>query len=178
MPKSLIQHATENLSKRNKALEAAVITFSDTRVFTGVAILLCGYIQIPFGISSYHWQVVVAIVRFSALTYLLTLLSLSEYPWTHLEMAVLRAILMGFVMVPPAAALGSTDYISQYETTATPTVYLFSSSQRKEVSIHAIDKVDSFNFPLIVLSLAFLITNYVIKVIVLFTKAPETLRDS
>lgn len=109
MPKMLIQHATKNPSKWNKALEAAVLTFSDTRVSTGFAILLCGFIQIPFG---YHWQVVVALAWFSALTHLLTLLSLLEYSRTHFEMAVLRAILMRFVMVPLAAALGSTDYIS------------------------------------------------------------------
>lgn len=183
MSKTLIRHTTEHLNKWNKALETAVITFSDTQVVTGVAILLCGYIQIPLGISSYHWQVVVALAWFSALTHLLTLLSLREYFRTHFEMAVLRAILMGFVMVLLAAALGSTGFISQNRTTATPAICLFSSSRRNEVEIHALDALKPadalapFNFPIIVLALTFLITNYIIKVMGLFTKAPETLRE-
>lgn len=78
MSRSML-HVTQTSEKWNMALESAVITFSDTQIITGIAILLCGYIQLPLGISTYHWQVVVSLAWFSSLTHLLTLSSLHGY---------------------------------------------------------------------------------------------------
>ena len=42
-----------------KALEAAVVTFSDQQVITGIAILLSGYSQLRTGLAVYYWQLTV-----------------------------------------------------------------------------------------------------------------------
>lgn len=173
----MIKNATRNSKKWIRPLETALITFSDTQVITGIAILLGGYIQLYSGISSYHWQVIVALAWFSSLTHLLTLKSLRGYFRKRLEMAIWRAAFMGFVMILLIAALGPTGYISQNEAIATPAFCLFSSKRRLEVSRHAVsssDSFDAFNLPLIFLSIFFLVTNYVLKVIGLFTTVPET----
>ena len=170
MSRSML-HATQNSEKWNMALEFAVLTFSDTQIITGIAILLCGFIQLPLGISTYHWQVVVSLAWFSSLTHLLTLSSLRGYFQKRLEMAVWRAILMGSIIILLATALCPTGYVSQYETVATPAICLFSRMQREQVNFNAIssaDQFDAFNFPLIFLSIGILITTYVTKLIGLF----------
>lgn len=177
MPKSWINLATQRSLKWNNALEAAIIAFSDTQVLTGIAILLCGYIQLPFGISAYHWQMVVALAWFSSLTHLLTLSSLRGYLQKRLQMAVWRAIFMGCVIILLATALGSTGYINQHEITAmaTPARCLFSSRRRLEADPTG-DALGVFNTSVITLSLIFLVANYIIKVIRLFTIVNEPLK--
>lgn len=171
MSQRMIQSTERHSKKQNKALEAALITFSDTQVITGISILLAGYIQLPFGISAYHWQVVIALAWFSSLTHLLTLKSLRDYFRERVEMAVWRAVLMGFVMTLLVVALGTTGYITQADAPnddAVPAICLFSSERRLKYD---------FNYPLIVLSIAFITTNYSLKVIGLFTRVPENLQN-
>lgn len=174
MPKRWTNLTTQQSLKWNNALEAAVITFSDTQVLTGLAILLCGYIQLPFGISVYHWQVVVALAWFSSLTHLLTLASLRGYLQKRFKMAVCRAIFMGCVIILLTAALVPTGYINQYETTAMaiPARCLFSRRGRLEAD-HTRDALNTFNTPVITLSIIFLVLNYIIKVIRLFKTVHE-----
>lgn len=174
MPKLWIHHTTHHYSKWNKALEAAVITFSDTQVFTGITILLCGYIQLPSGISAYHWQVVVALAWFSSLTHLLTLTSLRGYLRKRFKMAVWRATFMGFVMILLAAALGPTGFINQHKTAANaaPAICLLSSRQRLEADPSG-DTLGIFNSPFIALYIIFLVAKYIIKVFRLFKTVHE-----
>lgn len=78
---------------------------------------------------------------------------------------------MGFIIILLATALGPTGYVSQYETVATPAICLFSGKQREQVYFNATspaDRFDAFNFPLIFLSIGFLITTYATKLIGLF----------
>lgn len=171
MSQRMIQSTERHSKKQNKALEAALITFSDTQVITGISILLAGYIQLPLGISAYHWQVVIALAWFSSLTHLLTLKSLRDYFRERLEMAVWRAVLMGFVMILLVVAIGTTGYIVQADSPdddAFPAICLFSSDRRLN---HA------FNYPLIILSIAFITMNYSLKVIGLFTRVPEKFQN-
>ena len=83
--------------KRTEALEGAVLMYSDTQIITGLAILLAGYIQLPSGISSYHWQIVVDLAWFSSLSHLTTLTALRGYFRRRTTMAICRAVLVGKV---------------------------------------------------------------------------------
>ena len=91
-------------------------------------ILLCGYIQLASGISSYHWQVVVDLAWFSSLSHLATLTALREYFQKRNAMAVCRAACMGVVLMMLAIALGPAGWISQSAVYATPAKCLFSST--------------------------------------------------
>ncbi|KAG7004937.1 hypothetical protein G7Y79_00022g051580 [Physcia stellaris] len=102
--------------KWTKALESAVLLYSDTQVVTGMAILLTGYIQLPSGISSYHWQVIVDLAWFSTLSHLATLTALRGY----------------FPLL--ATALGPTGYISQFATSAVPAKCLYSPSAYTDIT--------------------------------------------
>lgn len=165
-------------------MEGAVLTFSDTQIITGIAILLCGYIKLPSGISIYHWQVIVSLAWFSSLTHLTTLTSLRDYFRSRHGMAVGRSIFIGIVVVLLAAASGPTGYVSQDQTNPMPAICMFSSKRRMEVSNSTFQNSDGYdgflkyNFPFVVLSMAFLIPIYIIRVISLFleTSLPEQLK--
>jgi hypothetical protein len=56
--KALISDRPEDLDKWSKAIEAAVLMFSDEQLVTGIGILVSGYTQINCALSTYHWQIV------------------------------------------------------------------------------------------------------------------------
>ena len=79
-------------------LRRAVLTFSDQQIVTGLAILIGGYAQLPYGLSSYHWQIVVYLAWFSSVTHLTTLTFLRRYFRENPEARLWRTLLM-FSMV-------------------------------------------------------------------------------
>ena len=81
--------------------------FSDQQLVTGIAILVSGYAQLPCGLSSYHWQMIVYLAWFSSLTHLTTLTVLRQYfrrnPAARLWRAVLMLLmvtLLGIALLP------------------------------------------------------------------------------
>lgn len=164
-------------------MEEAVLTFSDTQIFTGTTILLCGYIQLPLGVSTYHWQVIVSLAWFSSLTHLATLTSLRDYLGSRHGLAVGRSIFIGIVVVLLAAAFGPTGYVSQDQTNPMPAICMFSRKQREEVTKSLNTPMDyhgfdHYNFPFVALSMAFLIPIYIFRIMSLFrnTSLPEWLK--
>lgn len=192
--KKLRQKFTMHSKKWSEGLEEAVRTFSDIQVLTGIAILLSGFLQLPLGISVYHWEVVVALAWFSSLTHLLTLTSLRDYLRTRLKVAIWRAVLMGIVVILLAVALGPTGYVSESRSImATPAICLFSIERKSEVEASLTAwkaqlpenemnqspyDFGSFNLPLVVLSIGFLVMSYIENIVALFTTVPETLEKS
>ena len=88
-------------------LRTAVLMFSDQQLVTGIAILVSGYAQLPCGLSSYHWQMIVYLAWFSSLTHLTTLTVLRQYfrknPAARLWRAVLMLLmvtLLGIALLP------------------------------------------------------------------------------
>lgn len=107
--------------------------FSDIQIITGIAILFSGYIQLPFGISTYHWQIICSLAWFSSLTRFVTLTSLRDYFRAHRAMAVWRSIFMGIVVVLFATALGPKGFLSQIDINPMPAICMFSSKLRSEL---------------------------------------------
>ena len=75
-------------------LRKAVLMFSDQQLVTGIAILTSAYPQLPYGISSYHWQIVVYLAWFSSVTHLTTLTMLRQYFQDHPPIRNWRLCLM------------------------------------------------------------------------------------
>lgn len=159
-----------------------MLLYSDTQVVTGMAILLTGYIQLPSGISSHHWQVIVDLAWFSTLSHLATLTALRGYFRKQTRMAVCRTVFMGLVLVLPATALGPTGYISQFATSPVPAKCLYSPTAYTDITKavgyqFSPDALQAYNKPLIVMSLAFLVSSYVTRVIRMFDTASMRAQD-
>lgn len=89
----------ETSERWTRAFEAAVLFLGDTQVVTSVAILLSGYMQLPCGISTYHWEMIVDLAWFSALTHLTALTSLRHYFRRRPAMAMWRVGFMGVTLI-------------------------------------------------------------------------------
>lgn len=88
-------------------LHMAVLIFSDQQLVTGIAILASGYAQLSYGLSSYHWQMIIYLSWFSSLTHLTTLTFLRQYfrknPAARLWRVIfmlLMVIMLGIALLP------------------------------------------------------------------------------
>lgn len=173
------------------AIETGILAFSDTQLVTSLAILISGYLQISCGLSFYHWQTIVNLAWYSALTHLATLTSLRKYFRSRPFMATCRAILMGMLVILLSTAFVPTGYLVQidlgkYASSITGQAHnytkLVSSPARcfwmPKSRDDLLDQVripdpdhdfEPFNFhfntPIIVLSLSYLTTSYLIRVV-------------
>ena len=105
---------------------------------------------------------------FSSLTHLATLSSLRRYFLIQPAMAVCRATLMGVILVLISVAFATTGYVSQFgrsDDACWPARSLFSSKDVTEVNHGG---RPPFNTPLVVLSIAFLVTSYLNRVLRIF----------
>ena len=96
-----------------EAIETGILAFSDTQLVTSLAILISGYLQLSCGISLFHWQMVVNLAWFSAITHLATLTSLRQYFRDHSYMAACRATVMGILLILLSIAFVPTGYLPQ-----------------------------------------------------------------
>ena len=97
--------------KWTKALEAAVLTFSDQQVITGIAILISGYSQLRGGLAAYYWQLIVDLAWFSSITHLTTLTCLRHYFRERQGLKILRLICMAVTAGMLSCALATTGYL-------------------------------------------------------------------
>ena len=94
----------------SKALQGAVLAFSDLQVMTGIAILISAYSQIPCGLQYYHWQIAVDLALFSSVTHLTTLTCLRCYFQRRRALRIWRLVCMAIIGVLLSVALASTGY--------------------------------------------------------------------
>ena len=94
----------------SKALQGAVLAFSDLQVMTGIAILISAYSQISCGLQYYHWQIAVDLALFSSITHLTTLTCLRRYFQKRKALRIWRLVCMAIIGVLLSVALGSTGY--------------------------------------------------------------------
>ncbi len=196
MPRFLTIHTEEVSQRWTRALDAAVLFLGDTQVVTSVAIVVSGYIQLPCGLSVYHWVMIVDLAWFSALTHLAALTSLRHYFRRRPAMAVSRVILMGSTLVLLASALKHTGYVPQdgriytksiarfQRFLSSPAACLLNQRRRLEVSKSLFNMDDDssisadggppFNLALVTMSLIYLVIGYVIRVIRLSQSAGDT----
>ena len=197
VPKRFVIKDPSTLEQWTRAFNAAVLFFGDTQVITSVAILVSGYVQLPCGLSAYHWQTIVDLAWFSALTHLATLTSLRQYFRSRPTMAILRIIFMGMTLILLAAALQPTIFLPQLrnsesafvkddsglqdsrivvnEFISSPAICLFSRQSRDKVwNSQSVLEVDGchhskpYNPNLVILSLLYLVTSYLSRIIRLF----------
>ncbi|KAL8691732.1 MAG: hypothetical protein Q9218_003103 [Villophora microphyllina] len=152
------------------AMEASVLMFSDIQATTGLAVLIGGYSQLSYGLSAYHWQVVIGLAWFSSLTHLATLTSLRGYFRRRPKIALYRITYMGVLLILLMVAFGTTGYVSQFggsnDESSWPAECLFSPKSVMQVE-HQVAEGDRrhFNTPLVVVSIIFLLSSFFARVI-------------
>lgn len=123
---SVYQEPSSQLSRWSLALRNTIISFADQQVVTGISVIIGGIFQIHKGISAYHWEFVVNLAWFSAVTHLITLAALrddihnqrirSTTTWLRiLGMAVLLVLLM-FAMYPMGYLLADNSIPARFPT--------------------------------------------------------------
>ncbi|KAL8777319.1 MAG: hypothetical protein Q9203_002495 [Teloschistes exilis] len=154
------------------AMEASVLMFSDIQATTGQAVMLGAYSQLHRGLNAYHWQVAISLAWFSSLTHLATLSSLRACFLERPKIAIYRATYMGIPLVLLIVAYCTTGYVQQSgadQSSSWPAECLFSGKNVAQVekndSNAKVGKRAPFDAPLILFSIAFLLINYVTRVI-------------
>lgn len=184
----------DSLERWTRAVESTILAFSDTQLVTSLAILISGYLQLSCGLSLYHWQTVVNLAWFSAITHLTTLTSQKRYFRSYPFMAICRILIMGMVLILLSVAFVPTGYAPQIDGDAwqewtgssitsyayfmsSPAVCLFSPASKdaavsqidlfaaSSVSSGYTDRGHSYNAPLVALSLTYLLTSFGSRVI-------------
>lgn len=81
---------------------------SDLQIVTGISILVSGYAQLRCGLSSYHWNILVYLAWFSALTHLCCLKIMRPYLYNHLGERSWRLAAMFVLLVLLVVAIVPT----------------------------------------------------------------------
>lgn len=144
--------------------------YSDTQILTGIAILLCAYLELGRGISIYHWRVTVQLAWFSSVTHLTTLTSLRTHFQERPKMALWRTFLMGVTLLLLIIALVPTGFITG-GSTGSITSYLFNlEATAPAICLFSNESLfGPFYSAVVILSIIILLTSYVTRVIKLFT---------
>lgn len=162
-PKSWRELSIPVREKWTKATTSALLIYSDTQVITGIAILLVGYLQLPCGISIYHWQVIANLAWFSSVTHIATLSSLREYFQQRPTLAYCRITAMGITLVLLGIASGPANYSNPFCTREK--FYALPAKCFSEKQPEFLLYKSEFNYLMITASLALLVTSYAIRVI-------------
>lgn len=81
---------------------------SDLQIVTGLSILISGYTQLPQGLSSFHWMVIVDLAWFSSLTHLACLTLLRNHLYNHSMQRIWRLLCMAVLVILLTVALSFT----------------------------------------------------------------------
>ena len=165
-----------------KALEGAVLTFSDQQVITSIAILISGYSQLRGGLAVYYWQLTVDLAWFSSVTHLTTLTCLRYYFRERQGLKIIRLICMVVTAGMLGCALASTGYLGDIQFTYDyPAWCLFHQDLMKT----AIDQDNGeehwsryYNTAYVTLVLVFLLVSYCARIIQLFPSGLDKMRKN
>lgn len=113
-PKSWHNSNTLAMDKWTETLEAVILSFSDIQLLTAVAILLCGYIQLPTNLSIYYWEIMIDLAWFSSLTHLATLTTLRGYFRERPQLAYWRVAIMGAILILLGTAIVNANNPPQW----------------------------------------------------------------
>ena len=89
--------------------------FSDIQTFTGLAVMISGYIALSCGLQSYHWQLTVYLVWLSSLTHLAALSFLRNHLHNHPRQLVWHVTAMFIIMVLLEVAVGLAGHFNWSE---------------------------------------------------------------
>lgn len=179
IPKSWRKLGTTGWNQWTKAATAALLTYSDTQVITGIAILLAGYWQLRCGILLYHWKVISNLAWFSSVTHIATLTSLRKYFQQRLTLAYFRTtamainlILLGIASGPANLIKGRVSIRDEGNPDLRPVKCFY------EMGFNEMDYVQNLqlNGPILIASLTFLVVSYTIRVIRISTTCSRITR--
>jgi len=83
-----------NRQRWMRVLDRFTLSLSDQQLITGTAILIIGYIKLPYAISLYHFSLITNLAMFSCSAHLASVLSLRRYFQRNPQVAWLRVFLM------------------------------------------------------------------------------------
>lgn len=174
IPKSWRKLGTTGWNKWTKAATAALLTYSDSQVITGIAILLAGYWQLRSGISLHHWKVISNLAWFSSVTHLATLTSLRKYFQQRPTLAYCRTTAMGINLILLGIASGPANMNKVHESS-------WDEGYPDPLPAKCFYKQQypdfyEFNIPILIFSLTFLVVSYTIRVIRISTKCSRVTR--
>jgi len=86
------------------------LNMSDLQIVTGISIIISGYIQLPCGLSAFHWQIMVYLAWFSSTTHLCCLTFLRNYLFNHLGQRLWRRLSMFIIIIMLVVGLVPTGY--------------------------------------------------------------------
>ncbi|OQE32791.1 hypothetical protein PENFLA_c001G03716 [Penicillium flavigenum] len=95
-------------SRVGKGFTECILAMSDLQIVTGLSILISGYTQLPQGLSSFHWMVIVDLAWFSSLTHLACLTLLRNHLYNHSIQRIWRLLCMAVLVVLLTVALSFT----------------------------------------------------------------------
>lgn len=96
------------------ALEIVIIGLSDQQIITGLSIIVAGLTQLGWGLESYHFQSVVSLAWFSAITHLLTLTILREEVRSKKPIRYFRLFGMGLLAIMLICTSAPLGYFASF----------------------------------------------------------------
>ena len=164
-----------------KPLRKAVLIFSDQQIVTGIALLASGYSQLPGGLDTYHWQILVYLAWFSSFTHLTTLTVLRRYFQDHPAIRLWRIILMvvtvsllGIALLPT----GNQWWLAIYPDTSGVPALCFFQSRNFDGGVFGVTSGNNLiQAPSMIISIFVLFFGYVTRIVKLWHGASDFTRS-
>ncbi|KAF4460610.1 acetylcholinesterase precursor, partial [Fusarium albosuccineum] len=103
-----------------RVFNASLLALSDLQIFTGLTIIISGFVSLcpsenePNGIPAYHWQVLVHLAWFSAITHQGALIFMQHHFQRHPWQRNTRLVLMGALLIMLLIAMVPTAFFNWY----------------------------------------------------------------
>lgn len=158
-------------------LGKAVLMFSDQQIVTGIALLASGYSQLPSGLDTYHWQIIVYLAWFSSFTHLTTLTLLRKYFQDHpatrlwrIFLMVVTVLLLGIALLPT----GNQWWLSNFADTLGIPALCFFEGRNFEKQIFGLSATTQA--PSMIISILVLFFGYVSRMVKLWPSTSKFAR--
>lgn len=161
----------KSAAKWTAAIEETILVLSDTQILSGIAVLLCGYIQLPQGLALYHWQVVVDLAWFSSITHLATLTALREYFRSRPQIAMWRLLFMLVNVVLLVVAMVPTAYDQSSSLMAEPAICLFTAAFARSSGDGAEWSLTGFSATTFTITILYLSASHCARTVRLFARS-------
>ena len=137
------------------------------QIFTGIAILISGFSSLRCDLSSYHWQLIVQLAWFAAITHLSALSFLRHYLHNRKKERTWRITLMLVLLILLSVAVGPTG---QFEWSR------WGPGTPAKCSFHKRMSTGTTAFQSMIITIAMLIYGYLIRIAKMIRKSANGLR--
>ena len=162
----------------SKALQSAVLLFSDQQSLIGISVLVSGFSQLSCSLDIYHWQLTFDLAWFSSITHLTTLTCLRHYFRERPTLRIWRITCMAITAVLLATSLVPTGYSGSYEDPSVPAWCLYQLGIVHPGLDSVGDRVSlEYNALYIALTLSLLVLSYSSRVLLLMPTTTNAIYD-